>query len=192
MIDYKTFKKSYLNEWVDQSQAARKAAEELAMKEVKPSLRDKYAYKDINQNLVFTLDGHKVEFKGENEKNPKDPEYNFFTYDEAIKCFGEPDLKDGWRLPTLKELRALKNDYPYGFDKISEQGVIDGRLYLPAASFCDCSGNVGDVGESGNYWSSTPTESNNAWSLYFYQGGAVTDYDSRCYGLSVRLVRDVK
>ena len=41
MESYRDFKKRFVNEWVDQSQAARKAAEELAMKDT-TSLRDKY------------------------------------------------------------------------------------------------------------------------------------------------------
>ena len=191
MIDYKTFKKGYLNEWVDKSQAARKAAEELAKREVRPSLRDLHK-NDFNEELVFTLDGHDVEFKGENEKNPDDPKYNFFTYEEAMERFGKPN-KDGWRLPTEEELHVLYYDYPYMFDKVSEQGVFDGRLYLPAMGLRGCSGNVIFVGSEGYYWSSTPEGSDNAWYLNLDSGGKVYMYSSLwCSGFSVRLVRDIK
>jgi len=187
MIDYKTFKKEYLNEWVDKSQAARKAAEELANKEVKTSLRN--LYKDT---LIFILDEHKVEFKGENEKNPKDTEYNFFTYEEAMERFGKAN-NDGWRLPTKKELEALKDNYPYEFDKDSKQGIFDRRLYLPAAGFSYCNGVVDNVGFEGDYWSSTPDCSDTAWYLYFNSSGVyVYSSGGRCIGSSVRLVRDVK
>ena len=189
MLSYKEFKKEYLNEWVDRSQAARKAAEELAKKEVKPSLRDTYVLPTAdNPDLVFTLDGHKVEFRGENEKNPKDPEYNFFTYDEAIERFGEPD-EEGWRLPTIEELEALCK-YPYKFK--DKQGVLDKRLYLPAAGRRNCNGYVFSVGFWGFYWSSTPNGSGNAWSLNSYSNEVFTSYFLRCDRQSVRLVREVK
>ena len=191
MIDYKTFKKGYLNEWADRSQAARKATEELANKEVKTSLRDKYTYEVQNPDLVFTLDGHKVEFKGENEINPKDTEYNLFTYEEAIKLFEKPDLKDGWRLPTDEELEALCK-YPYKFDEDNEQGVFDNRLYLPAAGNRYCDGGVDNVGSFGNYLSSTPNGPDEVLHLCFESGRVYILSLYRCYGFSVRLVREVK
>jgi hypothetical protein len=187
MVDYKTFKKGYLNEWVDQSQAARKAAEELAMKEVKPSLQDKYAYKDINQDLIFILNGHKVEFKAENEKKADGDIY--FTWYEAIERFGEPDFKNGWRLPTKEEFGALCK-YPHEFK--DEQGVFDNRLYLPLAGYCGCNGNVFSVGFRGFYWSSTLEDSDCAWYLYFYSGGVDMSSGYQCNEHSVRLVRDIK
>jgi len=185
MVDYKTFKKEYLTEWVDRSQAARKAAEELAKKEVRPSLRDKYK----PQNVIMTLNGKQVEFKGENEKNPNDPEYNLFTYEEAMERFGKPD-EDGWRLPTYEELEALCH-YPFEFDEDSKQGVIDKRLSLPAAGFRTCDGEMCRTGSHGYYWSSTPTGSDGAYYLGVYLEGAVVIIDYRCYGHTVRLVRDV-
>ena len=192
MLSYKDFKKEYLNEWVDRSQAARKAAEELAMKEVRPSLRDTYVLPMAdNPDLVFTLDGHKVEFKGENEKNPNTL-YNVFTYDEVIERFGEPDLKDGWRLPTKEELEALRDNFTYVSDKVSKQGVFDNRLYLPLAGYCGCNGNVFSVGFRGFYWSSTLEDSDCAWYLYFYSGGADMSSGYQCNEHSVRLVRDIK
>ena len=183
MIDYKTFKKGYLNEWVDRSQAARKAAEELAKKDT-TSLRDKY-------RIILTLNGKQVEFKGENEKNPDDPKYNFFTYNEAVERFGQPD-KDGWRLPTYEELEALIDSYPYKFDKEGKQGIFDNRLYLPAAGYRYCNGNVYDVGFDSFYWSSTPEGSDYAWYLFFYSDSVHIYSDHRCCGQSVHLVRDVK
>jgi len=175
MIDYKTFKKGYLHEWVDRSQAARKAAEELAKREVKPSLQDKYAYKDINQNLVFTLDGHEVEFKDKNEKKPDGyaARYAYFTYDEAMELFGEPDMKKGgWRLPTLQELRELKK-FPYDYAKGC--GVFDKRLALP----------------KGRYWSSTINIFDKPQYCYVSPRTFIADYCDRDYKMLVRLVRDV-
>ena len=190
MIDYKTFKKGYLTEWVDRSQAARKAAEELANKEVKTSLRDKYTYEVQNPDLVFTLDGHKVEFKSENEVKSDGDSY--FTYDEAMKCFGEPDLKDGWRLPTKEEYQALIDGYPYIFDKNSRQGIFGKHLYLPAMGYRDSGGCLRNSKSNGYYWSSTPDKSDSAWFLFFYSVETYTYVYYRYFGQSVRLVRDVK
>ena len=184
MLSYKDFKKGYLNEWVDRSQAARRAAEELAMKDT-TTLSDRYK----EEGLVFFLDGHRVEFKGENEKNPKDKKYNFFTYDEAIERFGEPDLKDGWRLPTKEEFEALCK-YPYKLK--NKQDVIDNRLSLPAAGYRSCYGNLNYVGSDGFYWSYTPNVLEEAWYFCFYSDEVGMGSGSRCDGHSVRLVRDVK
>ena len=184
MLSYKEFKKEYLNEWVDRSQAARKAAEELANKEVKTSLRN--LYKDT---LIFILDEHKVEFKGENEKKRDGDIY--FTYDEAKKSFGKPN-RDGWRLPTEKEFEALRDNYSYKFDKEGKQGIFDNRLYLPAAGYRTCYGGVHDVGSDEGYWSSTPRGSHKARFLNFDSGRVYISSLNRCFGFSVRLVRDVK
>ena len=185
MVDYKTFKKEYLNEWVDQSQAARKAAEELAMRDT-TSLRDKYK----PQNVIMTLNGKQVEFKAENEKNPNDTKYNLFTYYEAKKLFEAPD-DQGWRLPTYKELFALCK-LSYEFDTANDVGIFDNKLQLPAAGLCDSGLEVYDVGRSGNYWVLTPDD----WdvlNLRFTSHGAVIDDNSfRSARFSVRLVRDVK
>jgi len=177
MIDTLAIKKYYLRYWVDRSQAARKAAEELANKEVALSLNDRYK----EEGLVFTLDGHKVEFKGE---------YNLFTYDEAMECFGKPD-EGGWRLPTKKELGTLCN-YSYKFDDNSSQGIFDYRLYLPVAGYRYCDGDVGDVGSYGCYWSSTPDGLGSAWYLNLDSDQVDMYSVYRCNGQSVRLVRDVK
>jgi len=181
MQSYKEFKKGYLNEWVEKSQAARKAAEELAMKD-STSLSDRYK----EEGLIFTLGGHKVELKGENEKNSDGDIY--FTWDEAIKRFGEAD-KDGWRLPTKEELNDLCN-YPYKFK--DKQGVFDNRLYLPAEGWYDCTGDVYRAGFNGYYWSSTSSSWYNAWELYFKSDEVSVDQTLQHESISVRLVRDIK
>jgi len=191
MLSYKEFKKGYLTEWVDRSQAARKEAEELANKDT-TSLRDKYAYKDINQDLVFTLAGHKVEFKGENEENPKDKKYNFFTWDEAIERFGEPD-KDGWRLLTKEEYEDLLS-YPKGYDDNGSCYMIDGRLSLPSAGVRNVHGIVEGVGWMGYYWTSSSYTDvvRAAWLVSFIrsEGISLENYPVT-EGCSVRLVREV-
>jgi len=177
MIDYKTFKKGCLTEWVDQSQAARKAAEELAMKEVKPSLRDIY-----KPELIFQLDKGRVEFKAENEKKPDGG--LFFTWDEAMDIYGRPDI-DGWRLPTRRELQVLSWE-PY------DGGVFDGRLAFPIAGI-DSHGRLSESGCTGYYWTSSvsPQDPEGAYVLQIDSKTQVRRL-YKTYGCSVRLVRDVK
>ena len=184
MIDYKTFKKEYLNEWVDKSQAARKAAEELASKETRSSLRDIYK----PQNVTLTLNDKLIEFRGEYEKKANGDIY--FTWGEAMKYFGEPD-KDGWRLPTSDELQALKKDFSYEFDKDGEQGIFGSLLRLPAMGYRTESHGVTNEGNFGSYWTSTPIQQNNAWALDFYSEKANMLNCPRTDGLCVCLVRDV-
>jgi len=188
MIDYKTFKKGFLNEWVGQSQVARKAAEELANKDGERSLRDTYK----PQNVVMTLNGRQVEFKGENEKNPNDPKYNLFTYEEAMERFGKPD-KDGWRLPTKEEFVALGR-IPYVFDEERGIGIFGSILGLPAAGLRYCFSHESFIGNSGCYWSAThfkSSEGDFAYRFKFSPRVLDIDYYAQCYGYSVRLLRDL-
>ena len=65
-----------------------------------------------------------------------------------------------------------------------------GAVFLPAAG--ERSGSsVGDVRDSGGYWSATERSGSNADYLYFYSDEAGMDYDYRDYGPSVRLVKDL-
>ena len=190
MIDYKTFKKEYLTEWVDRSQAARKAAEELANKEVKPSLRDTYVLPTAdNPDLVFTLNGYKVEFKPECEQKRNGS--FMFTWDEAMKRFGEPNRK-GWRLPTLDEYVSLVDDYDYRFDKKKCIGVFDGRLIFKGL-------NKSGVPDYGSYWTSESSDDgwghpNDACVLFAGPDDIAKIFCNRMkyYPLMVRLVREVR
>jgi len=198
MLDTTTIKRHHLRYWVDRSQAARRAAEELANKEVRPSLRDLHK-NDANEEFVFVLDGHKVEFKDKNEMNmyylmnTYHLKSDLFTFKEAQEFFGEPD-ENGWRLPTKAELEDLCYEYPSKYDKGGGTGkvVFDDRLILPAMGIRTCDGIVYCVGSDGYYWSSTPYGSDDAWYFRFDSGEMEVPGFFRCIRLSVRLVRDVK
>ena len=186
MIDYETFKKEHLTEWVDRSQAARKAAEELANKDA-TSLRDRYKLPDD----VLLLNGKRVEVKRENEKKSDGDIY--FTWDEAVERFGEPD-SDGWRLPTKEELDSLCN-YSYSFDKEAEQGIIDGRIFLPAACCRNLQGIVVNPSSpQGSYWSSTSYDKDPTYAMGFCFAlvARTTVGLKKSFGRSVRLVRDAR
>ena len=181
MVDYKTFKKEYLTEWVDKSQAARKAAEELANKEVSTSLRDKYKF-------IFDLAGHAVEFKTENETNSDGSPY--FTGKEATERFKKPDA-DGWRLPTKEELKDLRCNFPCTFNKDSGSVIFNGSLILHAEGF-RTDNEILSVGTYGSYWSSTPAGYGYTSTLVFDVSGLIDAAISiNKIGRSVRLVRDV-
>ena len=70
-----------------------------------------------------------------------------------------------------------------------EQMEAAGAVFLPAAG--DRYGtNVGNVGSIGNYWSSSPRDEINAFSMYFYSGRlSATGNYTRNNGFSVRPVR---
>ena len=64
-----------------------------------------------------------------------------------------------------------------------------GTIFLPAAGY-RWRDFLGSAGSYGYYWSSTqhPSSSDNAYSLYFYSGGADWGYSNRDIGRSVRPV----
>lgn len=127
-------------------------------------------------------------WKTENETNPTDDQ-GFYTYDTAVEMFDN-------QLPTEEQFRELMNECTWmwndsrkGYDV---QGTNGNSIFLPAAGFRSCDGDVGDVEEVGLYWSSTPNGSNyeHVWCLVFLsEQKSMRNFDhDRCSGLSVRLV----
>ena len=111
----------------------------------------------------------------------------FYTYDEAVKHFGN-------NLPTKTQWEELKDCCEWTWRENEKGYKVTGPngkfIMLPAAGVRGCDGGVYSVGSGGDYWSSTPYDSGNAWSLDFYSGGVCMNRLSRCYGFSVRLVQD--
>ena len=108
-----------------------------------------------------------------------------YTYDEAVRKFGN-------KLPTKQQLEELKNKCTWTWTGSAYKviGPNGNSIYLPAAGFRNCDGDVYIVGTKGYYWSSTPYDSDIAWHLNFGSSGEVDlNGDDRCYGLSVRLVQ---
>lgn len=107
-----------------------------------------------------------------------------YTYDEAVSKFGN-------KLPTEKQLEELKNKCKWrwngnGYVVI---GPNNNSIFLPAAGSRFCDGDVGGVGTSADYWSSTPFDSGNAYFLGFNSSEVVMGAIGRCGGRSVRLVQ---
>ena len=112
-------------------------------------------------------------------------DYAHYTYDEAVSKFGE-------KLPTKEQLEELKNQCTWtwtgsGYKVVGPNG---NSIYLPAAGYRSCDGNVYRVGPYGLYWSSTPLGFGDAFSLDFYSDEVGMDNSARCLGQSVRLVLD--
>jgi hypothetical protein len=67
-----------------------------------------------------------------------------------------------------------------------------GAVFFPAAGYRNYDGNsnVSGVGSTSCYWNFPPIGYAYEYFLYFYSDGVGVDYDSRCYGFSVRLVKN--
>ncbi len=118
---------------------------------------------------------------------PKD-NGTLYTFEEAIHN------TDG-KLPTKEQWKELKNKCRWewttqnGVNGYKVTGPNGNSIYLPAAGFRYCDGDVGSVGTRGSYWSSTPIDSGYAWRLYFDSSGVNMGRNGRCGGQSVRLVQ---
>lgn len=119
-------------------------------------------------------------WKTKNEKG------GFKTYDEAVAQFGGD-------LPTMEQWEELKGmcDWKWTSKGYEVTGTNGNSIFLPAAGGRECDGRVFNVGSDGSYWSSTPNGSDEAWRLGFMLGGdaGMCAY-LRCFGYSVRLVKD--
>ena len=86
-----------------------------------------------------------------------------YTFDKAVNKFGKPD-NDGFRLPTIEELKTLVNAHYSVFEKLDLNDSI--------------------------FWSSSAILGNAkfAWFVYFYKGDVSLSLRHNFY--YVRLVRD--
>ena len=103
-----------------------------------------------------------------------------------------------WRLPTENECRELMDRCTWSW---TSQGGHNGyrvtskangnSIFLPAAGHRHWTSRF-NVGENGNYWSSTPNESYAmyAYGLYFSSSDLKLGWNDRAYGRSVRPVSE--
>lgn len=126
-----------------------------------------------------------TKWKAVNEKNTAGADLYLYTYDEAIAAFGN-------NLPSYDQWMELFNECSWTWTGMGYKvvGYNGNSIVLPASGFRSCDGIVYAMGSDGHYWSSTPEDSDSAWDLRFESGGAGLCKDSRCYGQSVRLVKD--
>ena len=116
----------------------------------------------------------------------------FYTYEEAQeRLWTSP-----WRTPSRAELEELKDKCTWkwttqnGVRGCKVTGPNGNSIFLPAAGYLSCNGYVYSVGARGDYWSSTPGDSDSAWNLYLDPSGVSMSSSNRCLGQSVRLVRN--
>lgn len=114
------------------------------------------------------------------------------SYDAATANWGVL-----WHMPSLTQIQELLNNTTStwttqnGVNGRKFIGPNGGTIFLPAAGGLRWGGELFDVGDWCNYWSSTLNESNplNAYVLFFDSGNAIWNYYSRLIGRSVRPVR---
>ena len=109
--------------------------------------------------------------------------------DTATKLWGS-----NWRMPTQDELTKLKNDctwssFSAGYTITGKGDYSSNSIFLPAAGYFHYDyKEVNFAGTNGDYWSSTPSGSGNAYGLGFGSGVQDVSFDSRMHGCSVRAV----
>lgn len=111
-------------------------------------------------------------------------ETGFYTYEDAMATFGG-------ELPTqdqLVELRKMCNWIWQG-DGYKVVGPNGQYITLSASGCLQCDGTPDDVGEYGYYWSSTPHMDTQAFRLAFDANGQNVMASRRCYGRTIRLVK---
>jgi hypothetical protein len=107
----------------------------------------------------------------------------YYTYEGAFNQFGT-------NLPTKEQFEELQNMCSWywrgsGYQVIGPNGY---SIYLPAAGYRYCGGDVGSCGMGGYYWSSTSENSDTSWGLDFDSESYRLFNGGCCYGRSVRLV----
>ena len=114
------------------------------------------------------------------------------SYDVARKKWGS-----SWRLPTKAEFQELRDKCKWqritlgGKEGYKVIGPNGNSIFLPAAGSHSWS-SLYYAGEFGDYWSSTPYESDDrlAYNLYFTSSDRGVDWFSRSNGKSVRPVSE--
>ena len=126
-----------------------------------------------------------TKWKNENELNPNDPEFGFYTYEEAIAAFGG-------MVPTKDQLSELKTECQWEWTRegFKITGPNGKHITLTAPGYRSCNGEVYEVSFSGFYWSSTANGTNDAWILRFDAGNQGMFNNRQCNGGSVRLVQN--
>ena len=163
---------------------------------------DYFAWGETQPKAAYTSDNCKTLEKniGDIAGNP--------AYDAATANWG-----DGWRMPTKTEMQELIDNCTWTWT--TKNGVTGYKvkskkngnsIFFPSAGEHDCDDGLydglDDVGEDGNYWSSTPVENydpNYKTDSYVLEFRGYSDYDEyiykldfdvRCEGHSIRPVKD--
>ncbi len=146
-----------------------------------------YAWGEIEPKANYTRENSKTWGKslGDIGVNP--------SHDAARVAWG-----GSWRLPTKAELEELKNRCTWswttqnGNKGYKVTGPSGNSIFLPAGGWYGTS--LYNDGSYGDYWSSTPDESDTGYAYYldFNSGYHNVSWDYRNYGFSVRPVVEEK
>jgi uncharacterized protein (TIGR02145 family) len=125
-------------------------------------------------------------------------DWDYDTHSDNNPLTGNP-CPDGWKLPTIDQWEAvistsnnaytdLGSGWSNDVAKFSSVKQYGDYLYLPAAGLrYNGSGNLGNRGGSGYYWSSSANDSDGRF-MYFSSGYQGVGYAGRQFGYSVRCV----
>lgn len=112
-------------------------------------------------------------------------------YDVARKKWGST-----WRIPTKSELEEIEDECTWtwttqgGRNGYKVTGPNGNSIFLPATGYFNGS-SLYNVGERGDYWSSTPYDNGGYASIFnFNSSGRYQNWDNRYYGLTVRPVSE--
>lgn len=107
-----------------------------------------------------------------------------YTYDDAISRFGN-------RLPTKEQWDELTIECSWEWtgNVYKLIGPNGNYITLPAEGYRACDGIAVSAGFRGDYWSSTPRDSDCAWTFSFLSDRTNIYVTNRCERRSVRLVQ---
>ena len=145
-----------------------------------------YAWGETRTKSTYTEENCQTDNKsmGDIAGNP--------NYDAARANWGS-----SWRLPTKAEFQELLNNCTWtwtsqgGHNGYKVTGKNGNSIFLPAAGWRGGS-SLNVAGERGDYWSSTPDESDSqlAYHLYFDSGDRFVGWGCRYSGFTVRPVSE--
>ena len=90
----------------------------------------------------------------------------------------------------MRQLACTKHSFGPENKKTAD-AFVEGSLFLPAAGY-RWNDELNNVGNNGNYWSSSlnTNNPNNAWNFNFNSGNTNMNNNNRNNGFSVRAVRE--
>ena len=111
-------------------------------------------------------------------------EAEMLSFDAAFLTYGES-------LPSKAQFDELveKCTWTWNRNGYKVTGSNGNSIFLPAAGFRDCNGDLQNGQNHGNYWSSTTAELGRSWSCYFTSTIFGMGSAERCSWRAVRLVK---
>lgn len=126
-------------------------------------------------------------WKNQNEVNPNH-KFGLFTFNQAIDMYGQ-------QLPTREQWQELldKCTWSWTYEGFKVVGNNKNYIIIPAeGAMDDMDKEPYGIGEDGNYWTSAPSGTRDAWAFEFEAGGKDIGIDNNLSQetyISVRLVK---